>query len=131
MEQTSATIRPAITFTILSSRSCPDADGSAMISRSRRMMTRSAGSLGGIRPSHPCSASYNAVASTLLAASRLVPRGGRRPGLIHLAGRGCLPARPAEAVRAGAMKSVFAPLVQTVQGTHRQLGIGRVDQHAD
>ena len=52
MEETSATIRPAIWRTILSRRDWPS-DGSAMISRSLRMMMRSAGSVGAILVSAP------------------------------------------------------------------------------
>src|SRR5581483_10190953 len=118
MEHTSATIRPAIWRTMRSSLDWPS-DGSAMLSRRRRRMIRSAGSEGVILGVSPlsCIAECRRFRRSIRAAT------GRAPAQrAAMAGASLAPP---------VMKSVFVQLVQAVQGAHRQLGVGRIYEHAD
>src|SRR5215207_4113563 len=130
MEHTSATIRPAIWRTILSSRDWPS-DGSPMISRRRRMMMRSAGSEGlilGVSP--PLFAISARPPLPAYPASLAIPPRAA-PGWRPHARSPQQPVGYRFPQKRETMKSVFAQLVQAMQRAHRQLGIGRIDQHAN
>src|SRR5262249_3604092 len=120
--------------TILSSLAWPSECGSAMISLSRRMMMRSAGSLGAMLVSAPpffCITQRRRFRRTRLAEFQArAPRPRPGPSASHG------PYRPPIRRQCGgggrkAMKSIFAQLVQAMQRAHCQLGVGRIDQHAD
>src|SRR5688572_7362345 len=131
MEHTSATIRPAIWRTILSSRLWPS-PGSAMISRRRRSMGRRAGSAAAMRGSSVGRLAINPYQQQRSPFLHLVRGAGAAASLKRSRRRELVSTVTLLCPLSGAgRKLVGVQSIKRMQRAHRELRIGSIDEDAD